>query len=155
MHTIDIKLIKIIINDEIFFKKLDNINYDYINDFDGFNVDLVTLDSPSGRVPRLVLVEEHTSFCYDDNDIETSYFLYREIKYSPLTGDKICYKIESTIDLSDKYNELYKSLDYLSKKRCNKQEKVLYEKIKSDLFNLIDNFLSLKSYNSEQNCYYD
>lgn len=153
MHTIDIELIKIIINDEIWFKKLDNINYDYIDDFGDFDIELVTLDAPSGRFPSLVLVEEHTSFSYDDG--ESSYFIYKEIKYSPLTGRKICYKIKSTIDLSEKYNELYKSLEYLSNKRCNKQEKILYKQIKLDLFNLTNNFLSLKSYDSEKNCYYD
>lgn len=155
MHTIDIKLIKVIINGEIYFKKLDNIDYNYIDDFGDFNVTIVTLDAPSGRHPSLVLVDEHTSFCYGDNYSESSYFIYREIKYSPLTGGKVCYKIESTIDLSDKYNELVKSIDYLSNKRCNKQEKVLYKQIKLDLYNLTNNFLSLKLFDSDKNYYYD
>lgn len=154
MNFIDIKLIKIIINDEIYFKKIDNIDYNYKDEFGDFNVEIVTLDAPSGRCPSLVLVEEHTSFCYDDN-YSDSYFIYREIKYSPLTGNKVCYKIESTIDLSDKYNELSKSLDYLSHKRCNKQEKVLYKQVKDGFYHLMNNILSLKLYDSDKNYYYD
>lgn len=154
MHTIEIELIKVIINDEIWYKKLDNINYDYMNDFGNFPIELVTLDSSSGRNPGLVLVEEHTSFCYDDN-MESSYFYYREMKYSPLTGAKICYKIKSTINLSEKYNELFKALEYLGNKRRNKQEKLLYKLIRSDLHSMTNNFLPLKAYNPEENCYYD
>lgn len=160
MNSININVKKYIISNESFYQL---INTDYENEleFGGFSTGIVCLVDGETKRPAVVLVEKEEDYTYEDEDDNINVmnsvvvYYYRELKYSMLTGHKICFNIVGEEDITKRYTELKEHYDKLyRKKRLNSEEKKLLHKTSFELQEINNSFLSEK-YLNEDGVYYD
>lgn len=126
-NEIQINLEKVIIDNCVYYKLLENEEQKLSNDI----FEVVELNGqPIAAIPFGQMVD-NGDYDYDDEYIPNyeMEYSYQQIYFSPMTGQKIVFCITQEIDVTKEYQESNDILDkYMTRKRLTKEEKELLEK---------------------------